>query len=76
MSHLMQGQATETQSPSPMLEARWETEQHNSSILYFRKAVLSLQVLFSPKVPDTPSLAKLMPEALLHPSAWACLLEH
>ena len=56
MSHLMQGQATETQSPSPMLEARWETEQHNSSILYFRQAVLSLQVSFSPKVPDTSFL--------------------
>ena len=37
-----------------MLEARWETEQHNSSILYFRQAVLSLQVFFSPS--DTASL--------------------
>ena len=39
-----------------MLEARWETEQHNSSILYLKQAVLSLQVLFSLKVSDTPSL--------------------
>ena len=41
-----------------MLEARWETEQHNSSILYFRQAVLSLQVVLSPKVSDTPSLGR------------------
>ena len=44
-----------------MLEARWETEQHNSSILYFRQAVLSLQVLFSPMVSDTPSLERTTP---------------
>ena len=39
-----------------MLEARWETEQHNSSILYFRQAVLSLQVSFTSKLSDTPYL--------------------
>ena len=44
VSHLMQGQTTGIQSTAPMLEARWETEQHNSSILYFKQAVLSLQV--------------------------------
>jgi len=40
----MQGQAADTQSPSPMLEAHWETVHHNSSILFFKQAVLTLQV--------------------------------
>ena len=40
----MQGQAADTQSPSPMLEAHWETVHHNSSILFFKQAVLSMQV--------------------------------
>ena len=43
-SHALQGQAVDTQSPSPMLEAHWETVLHNTSILYFKQAVLSLQV--------------------------------
>ncbi len=32
------------QSTSPMLEAHWETVHHNTSILFFKQAVLSLQV--------------------------------
>ncbi len=39
----MQGQAADTQSPTPMLEAHWDTVHHNSSILFFKQAVLSLQ---------------------------------
>ena len=43
-SHALQGQAADTQSPSPMLEAHWETVHHNTSILFFKQAVVSLQV--------------------------------
>ena len=53
MPHVMQGQAAETQSPSPMLEARWATVQHNSSMLYFHQATLSLQVCPLPNVSNT-----------------------
>ena len=40
----LQGQAAGTESPTPMLEAHWETVHHNTSILYFKQAVLCLQV--------------------------------
>ena len=41
----MQGQAADVQSPTPMLEAHWETVHQHSSILFFKQAVLTMQVL-------------------------------
>ena len=43
-AHLMQGQAADVESPTPMLEAHWETVHQHSSILFFKQAVLSMQV--------------------------------
>ena len=40
----MQGQPADVQSPTPMLEAHWETVHQHSSILFFKQALLSLQV--------------------------------
>ena len=40
----MQGQAADVQSPTPMLEAHWETVHQHSSILFFKQAVLCMQV--------------------------------
>ena len=42
--HILQGQPADIQSPTPMLEAHWETVHQHSSILFFKQAVLSLQV--------------------------------
>ena len=52
----MQGQAADVQSPTPMLEAHWETVHQHSSILFFKQAVLTVQVLprITPLVTSPP----------------------